>query len=508
MPATTLQGLAPSRAIARPDIPHATRGRFRRIKTSLTCLMLGIYFLTPWLRWERGEGLPGQAVLFDLPGRRLMVFGLEFWPQDLPIAVGMMIFGAMALFFATTLAGRVWCGFACPQTVWSDLFFAVDRLIVRLVGKGASERRLRTVAWLLIALATGVGFTGYFIDAPTLPGLLLTGRAPAIAYATVLVLTGTTWLLAAYARERVCLHMCPWPRFQAALLDRQSLVVTYQHGRGEPRGRRRTPLRPDLALHGFGELQSTGPAIGPAPAAPRLMGLVAEAVAFSALAPSPSLRGDCIDCTRCVTVCPTGVDIRRGLQMGCIGCGLCIDACNEVMARLDRPEGLIRFDVESAPRRSFLAPPRVDWLRPKALAFGLAALLALGFSGYGMATLAQVSVHAEPQRNPPFVQLSDGSVRNDYALRLAHRRAGLARVALHAEGLNGALLRLGTQDLPAAEVVRVAIGSDRTLDERLLVVLPARAAPSGRQDFTVVVREAETGEELARIPTYFWGPER
>lgn len=504
MPATTLQGLAPSRAIARPDIPHAVRGRFRRLKTALTVVLLGLYFLTPWLRWERGPGLPGQAVLFDLPGRRLMVFGLEFWPQDLPIAAGMMVFGAMALFFATTLAGRVWCGFACPQTVWSDLFFAVDRLIVRLVSKGAAERRLRTVAWLLIALATGITFTAYFIDAPTLPGRLLAGQAPATAYATVLVLTGTTWLLAAYARERVCLHMCPWPRFQAALLDRQSLVVTYQHGRGEPRGRRRTPLRPDLAGQGFGEPQPTGPA----PAAPRLMGLVAEAVAFSAPEPFPSLRGDCIDCTRCVTVCPTGVDIRRGLQMGCIGCGLCIDACNEVMVKLDRPEGLIRFDVESAPLRPLLAPPRVDWLRPKALAFGLAALLALGFSGYGMATLPPVSAHAEPQRNPPFVQLSDGSVRNDYALRLAHRRAGLAEVALRVEGLEGAQLRLGTQEGAPAPMLRIAIGPDRSLDERLLVQLPRADVPSGRHDIAIVLTDPDSGAELARLPSYFWGPER
>lgn len=508
MPATALQGLAPARAIVRPDIPHAVRGRFRRIKTALTVVLLGFFFLTPWLRWERGEGLPGQAVLFDLPGRRLMVFGLEFWPQDLPIAVGMMVFGAMALFFATTLAGRVWCGFACPQTVWSDLFFAVDRLIVRLVGKGAAERWLRTMAWILIALVTGVGFTAYFIDASTLPGLLLAGQAPAIAYATVLVLTGTTWLLAAYARERVCLHMCPWPRFQAALLDRQSLVVTYQHGRGEPRGRRRMPLRPDLA--------------GPAQATPGLMALVREATAFSATAfsatafsasdavsaPVAGLRGDCIDCTRCVTVCPTGVDIRRGLQMGCIGCGLCIDACNEVMVRLDRPEGLIRFDGEAAPGLSTRAAPRVDWLRPKALAFGLAALLALGFSGYGMATLPPVSAHAEPQRNPPFVQLSDGSVRNDYALRLAHRRAGLAEVTLRVEGLEGAQLRLGTQEGAPAPLLHIAIGPDRSLDERLLVQLPRAAVPSGRHAIIIVLSDPESGAELARLPSYFWGPER
>lgn len=489
MPATTLQGLAPARDIVRPEIPHAVRGRFRSLKTVLTCGMLGFFFLAPWLRWDRGPGLPGQAILFDLPGRRLFVFGLEFWPQDLPIAVGMMIFGALALFFATTLAGRIWCGFACPQTVWSDLFFAVDRLIVRLVGKGPMERRLRTAAWILLALATGFGFTAYFIDAPTLPGLVLDGRAPAMAYATILVLTGTTWLLAAYARERVCLHMCPWPRFQAALLDPQSLVVTYQGWRGEPRGRKRTPLRRDLADF---RLADTG-----------LAALAREAASFSG-----EVRGDCIDCTRCVTVCPTGVDIRRGLQMGCIGCGLCIDACNEVMARLDRPAGLIRFDVEDAVQRPGFAAPRLEWLRPKALAFGLAALIALGLSGYGMATLADVTAHVEPQRNPPFVQLSDGSVRNDYALRLAHRRGGLDAVALHVEGLEGAELRLGAHEGAPARALRASIGASRSLDERLLITLPRRAAPQGRADIEVVLTDPASGEELGRVATYFWGPER
>lgn len=493
MPASALPGLVPARATLRPDIPHAVRGRFRRIKTGLTCAMLGFFFLAPWLRWERGEGLPGQAVLFDLPGRRLFVFGLEFWPQDLPIAVGLMVAGALALFYATTLAGRVWCGFACPQTVWSDLFFAVDRLIVRCVGKGARERRLRTLAWLLIALATGIGFTSYFIDATALPGLLLGGEAPATAYITVLLLTGTTWLLAAHARERVCLHMCPWPRFQAALLDRQSLVVTYQAWRGEPRGRKRDALRPDL--------------IEPELPAPGLFALAREASSLAVTPTSAPLRGDCIDCTRCVTACPTGVDIRNGLQMGCIGCGLCIDACDEVMAKLARPAGLIRFDGETAPGDHRRAAPRIGWLRPKALAFGLAALLAFGLSAYGMATLADVSVHAEPQRNPPFVQLSDGSVRNDLALRLAHRRPGLSAVTLHVEGLDGARLRLGTLDQPPAARLDIAIGAGRSLDERVLITLPRASAPRGRQSFELVLADAATGEELARLPSYFWGPE-
>jgi polyferredoxin len=494
MPATTLPGLAPARAVVRPDIPHAVRGRFRRIKTGLTWGMLGFFFLVPWLRWDRGPDLPGQAVLFDLPGRRLFVFGLEFWPQDLPIAVGLMIAGALALFYATTLAGRVWCGFACPQTVWSDLFFTVDRLIVRLVGKGTRERHLRTLAWLLIALATGLGFTSYFIDAPALPGLLFGGQAPAMAYATVLLLTATTWLLAAHARERVCLHMCPWPRFQAALLDRESLVVTYQAGRGEPRGRKRDALRPELAK--------------PEESAPSLLALARDASAFTVPPPSAPLRGDCIDCTRCVTACPTGVDIRNGLQMGCIGCGLCIDACDEVMAKLERPAGLICFDVETAPGDSRQSAPRIGWLRPKALAFGLAALLAFGLSAYGMATLPDVTAHAEPQRNPPFVQLSDGSVRNDLALRLAHRRPGLSAVTLHVEGLDSAQLRLGTLDQPPGTRLDIAIGAGRSLDERLLITLPRANAPKGRRDFDLVLADGATGEELARLPSYFWGPER
>jgi len=473
------------RSIVRPEIPHGVSGRNRSIKTILNTLMLSFFFGAPWLRWDRGPSLPDQALLFDMPGRRLFVFGLEFWPQDLPIAVGVMIGAALALFYATTLAGRVWCGFSCPQTVWSDLFFSIDRLIARFSGRGSGERMMRMAVWLAISALTGLGFATWFNDAPTLASNVFTGSASAGAYATILLLTGTTFFLAAYARERVCLHMCPWPRFQAALLDRQSLVVTYQDWRGEPRGRKRIPLRPDLSETGLARI-------------------ALEAVDLGG---QLQTRGDCIDCTRCVTACPTGVDIRKGLQMGCIGCGLCIDACDDVMTRLERPKGLIRFDNEtSATARSYEAPS-IDWLRPKAMVLALATLIAISLSAWGAATMPRLVAHAEPQRNPPFIRMSDGSIRNDYALRLSHRIAELPTVSIRIDGLDGADMRLGAQPDGKDATLSIPVGANRSAEERILITLPAQAAPKGRQDFAFVLHDNE-GWEIARIASYFWGPQR
>lgn len=471
------------RLVVRPDIPHAVKGRFRSIKTVLATFLLTLYFATPWARWDRGPHLPDQAVMVDLPDRRLFVFGLEFWPRDLPIAVGIMVFSALALFCATSVAGRVWCGFACPQTVWSDLFFAVDRLVGRLVGPGGRKGLVRNLAWIMIAVCTAFGFTAFFTDVTTLSGRLFTGEAPLAAYLTILILSSTTWIFAAYARERICLHMCPWPRFQAALLDRRSLVVTYQAWRGEPRGRKRVALRADLRE-------------------PSLVTLARDATAVD-----QNMRGDCIDCTRCVTVCPTGVDIRNGLQMGCIGCGLCIDACDGVMVKLKRPPGLIRFDTESSERRRSFDPVRPQWRSSKALMFALAALAVLGMCLFGIATMPDIEAHLEAQRNPPFVQLSDGSIRNDYALRLTHRMDHLPGVVLAVEGLPGAVLR-GGEAASGSETVLLKPDTNRAIDDRILISLRPGEVPSGRTLFTFVLTDADSGRELLRIASYFWGPEK
>jgi len=476
----TLTAPRAARPAPRRSVPQAVQGRYRRIKTLLTGGLLALFFVTPWLRFDRGESLPGQAVLFDVAGRRMFAFGLEFWPQDLPLAVGVLVLAACGLFYATTLAGRVWCGFACPQTVWSDLYFAVERWTERLTGRDSPlGRAVRSILWIAIAVVTGFGFTAYFVDVTTLPWRLVSGTAPLGAYVTVGLLTLTTWLLAAYARERVCLHMCPWPRFQAALLDRHSLVVTYQAWRGEPRGRKRVPLRPDLAH-------------------PTLEQLVSSATA-------EVIRGDCIDCTRCVTVCPTGVDIRHGLQMGCIGCGLCIDACDDVMTRIDRPAGLIRFDTESAEARRSFTPARITWLRPKAMLFATACLLALGGIGYGMSHLASVTIDMDPQRNPPFVRLTDGSVRNDYVFRLAHRRGHLPAVTLSVEGLPAATLRAGSHEGAGAATLTLPVDGDRTAGDRLLITVPKGSVPSGRTPVTFVFTDPATGERIGAVDSYFWG---
>ena len=310
---------------ARPKIyPQKVSGTFRRIKWAVLLVTLGIYYLLPFVRWDRGEGAPSQAVLVDFPGRRFYFFFIEIWPQEVYYLTGLLIIAAMALFLMNAVAGRVWCGYLCPQTVWTDLFFAVERFFegdrrARMLRDDApwtADKLLRKAGkhavWLFIAWWTGGAWVLYFADAPTLVKDLATFQAPFIAYASIGVLTFTTYTLAGHMREQVCVYMCPWPRIQAALTDEYALNVTYRRDRGEPRA----SVKKSAVL--------------------RDKGLPA---------------GDCVDCNQCVAVCPTGVDIRDGASLGCIQCGLCIDACDTVMAKIGRPERLIAYDTEVNIRR-------------------------------------------------------------------------------------------------------------------------------------------------------------
>jgi cytochrome c oxidase accessory protein FixG len=280
--------------------PRSVSGLFRRLKWAALIVLLAIYYIVPWIRWDRGPEAPDQAVLADMAGRRLYFFFIEIWPQEIYYLTGLLVLSAVALFLITSLAGRIWCGYACPQTVWTDLFMWVERKIegdrserIRLdkgpftLGK-LQKKLMKHGAWLLIALLTGGAWVMYFTDAPTLIHDLLHFQASAQSVFFIGLFTATTYLLAGWAREQVCTYMCPWPRFQSAMIDEDSLIVTYEAWRGEPRGAKRK----DESWDG---------------------------------------RGDCIDCKACVHVCPTGIDIRDGLQMECIGCGLCVDACNTIM---------------------------------------------------------------------------------------------------------------------------------------------------------------------------------
>ena len=292
---------------ARQEVyPRSVSGRFRNIKWTLMVFCLGVYYFLPFLRWDRGAGAPGQAVLVDFPNQRFYFFFIELWPQEVYYFTGLLIIAAMILFLMNAIAGRIWCGYLCPQTVWTDLYFAVERLIegdrrerIRKSQSPLSVRRVAEIAtkhaiWLGIAWWTGGAWVLYFADAPTLVRELATLQAPFVAYVWIGILTFTTYTLAGFMREQVCVYMCPWPRIQAALTDEWALNVAYRRDRGEPR----------MSLKKAEDERAAG---------------------------QPA--GDCIDCLQCVAVCPTGVDIREGAQLGCIQCGLCIDACDPQFPR-------------------------------------------------------------------------------------------------------------------------------------------------------------------------------
>ena len=317
--------------------PRAVKGLWRRVKWLAVVVLLGVYYLVPWLRWDRGPNAPSQAILIDLDGRRGWFFDVVIWPQEIYFVTGFLILAAFGLFFATALFGRVWCGFACPQTVWTDLFMLVERLIegdrnermrvdrAPMSTAKAARKGLKHAVWIAIAAATGGAWIFYFVDAPTTLARIFRGEASLEVYFFVGLFTATTYVLAGWAREQVCTYMCPWPRFQAAMLDEQSVIVTYQKWRGEPRGK-----------HKAGDGWEG--------------------------------HGDCVDCSLCVAVCPTGIDIRDGQQIECIGCGLCIDACNQTMSKVDRPRDLIRWERSLGHRRAEEAAPAAA-VRPRTILY-------------------------------------------------------------------------------------------------------------------------------------------
>ncbi|UGB26219.1 cytochrome c oxidase accessory protein CcoG [Methylorubrum sp. B1-46] len=455
--------------------PQSVRGTFRTIKWVLLAITLGIYYLVPFLRWNRGAGEPSQAVLIDLDRGRFYFFSIELWPQDVTYIMGLLILAAFTLFLMNAVAGRVWCGYLCPQTVWTDLFLAVERLIegdrrARLKLDAASWslakvalRSVKHATWLMIAWWTGGAWVLYFADAPTLVGQLATLQAPAVAYIAILILTATTYLLAGHMREQVCTYMCPWPRIQGALTDEHSLNILYRGDRGEPR----TPAKRAATLRAAGQ-----------PA------------------------GDCVDCFACVTACPAGIDIRDGLQMDCIQCGLCVDACDTVMGKLGRPSGLIGYDTEANCRsRAAGRPPVSRILRPRTMLYGVLVVGVGGSMLYALATRSFTGLSVLHDRNPLFVTLSDGSVRNGYTVRLINKRSEERHFALAVEGLPDARVELvgGMPDV-------MPVPSDSTQEFRVLIFAPAGARQDPSVPLTFRISDPATGE-TARAQDTFKAPD-
>jgi len=458
--------------------PQRVSGTYRRIKWIVLLVTLGIYYMLPFVRWDRGPNAPSQAVLIDFPARRFYFFFIEIWPQEIYYLTGLLILAAMALFLMNAVAGRIWCGYLCPQTVWTDLFQAVERLtegdrrehLLRDRGPWTMDRVARIVAkhflWLVIAWWTGGAWVLYFADAPTLVRELATGEASVVAYAWIGILTFTTYALAGHMREQVCLYMCPWPRIQAALTDEYALNVTYRYDRGEPR----ESIKKSIAL--------------------RQKGLSA---------------GDCIDCQQCVHVCPTGIDIRGGANLGCIQCGLCIDACDSVMAKIGRPARLIAYDTDvNIRRRSEGKAPFFRIVRGRTLVYvGMIAIVGAVML-YALTTRQNVGLNVIHDRNPLFVRLSDGAIRNAYTVRLINKRTEAREFTFEVENLPGPMVDIAGIPVQENGSRLIEVGPDQTREIRVLVTyrksLPASSVPIG-----FVIKDHQTGEAAEAVDN-FRGP--
>ena len=460
--------------------PKAVHGPVRRVKWIVLGVCLAIYYALPWLRWHRGPNRPTQAVLLDVWNARFYLFDVELWPQDIYFLSGLLILAAVGLFLVTSLFGRVWCGYTCPQTVWTDLFMQIERVIegdrnermrrdAELVTFDTVRRKtLKHAAWLFIAFWTGGAWIMYYVDAPTVTIEFWTGNASAAVYFFIGLFTLTTYALAGWAREQVCTYMCPWPRFQAAMLDEQTVTVTYQGWRGEPRERgRRDP--PSLRAN-------------------------------------HSVGGDCIDCGACVTACPTGIDIRDGIQLECINCGLCVDACNHVMERVGRPLALITWD--SLARQAAKAQGHTEklrLLRPRSLIYAGAMAFALTVMGIAFFTRSTVELSVERDRAPLFVQLPDGSIRNGYTVRIVNKTAAVAEFELHIEGLPSARLALADAPVPPGPRLALLVQTDAVGAYRVLVTAPRDATVGETREVDFLLDQPQTFVTM-RYRSTFRGP--
>jgi cytochrome c oxidase accessory protein FixG len=460
--------------------PQRVAGTFRRIKWAVLFVTLGIYYLLPFVRWDRGPNAPSQAVLIDFPNRRFYFFFIEIWPQEFYYLTGLLILAAMALFLMNAIAGRLWCGYLCPQTVWTDLFLAIERWtegdrrehMQRDRQPWTLERAARAgqkhFLWLMVAWWTGGAWVLYFADAPTLVRDLATVQAPFVAYVFIALLTFTTYALAGWMREQVCVYMCPWPRIQAALTDEYALNVTYRYDRGEPRA----------SLKKAVELREQG-----APA------------------------GDCIDCLQCVHVCPTGVDIRNGPDLGCIQCGLCIDACDAVMKKIGRPARLIAYDTDiNTKRRLEGQTPFYRIVRTRTALYAAIIAVVVAVMAYALATRRAEAVSVIHDRNPLYVRLSDGSLRNAYAIRILNKRLDTETFVLKVTGLPDADVDvIGGSSFSGANPL-IEVGPDQSRELRVLVTARGRLAPGASIPLTFTITRVAGDAPAASASDHFLAP--
>jgi cytochrome c oxidase accessory protein FixG len=400
--------------------PREVHGLFANLRITAVGVLLGLYYLLPWLQWN-GR----QAVLLDMPARKFYLFGLTLWPQDFVIFAGLLIAAGFSLFFFTALAGRLWCGYACPQTVWTETFLWIEHWIegdrmqqMKLDQSPMSARKFRIkflkhFLWAAFALFTGFTFVAYFTPLKELAHRLVTFDLGPWETFWLLFYSFATWGNAGFLREQVCKYMCPYARFQSAMFDDDTLIISYDEKRGEPRGSRK---------RGVDSLRT---------------GL-----------------GDCIDCTMCVQVCPTGIDIRHGLQYECIGCSACIDVCDDVMEKMGYAPGLIRYTTQNA-----LAGKTSRILRPRILIYGAFLTAVFAAVGYTIVTRTPVELDVIRDRNQLFRETNEGLIENVYTLAIVNMDEAPHAFEVSVEGIEGLTLDMDekTIQVDAATVKNVPL---------------------------------------------------
>lgn len=528
--------------------PREVDGRFQRLRTAAVFWLLGMYYLFPWLNWD-----DRQAVLFDLPARKFYVFSLNFWPQDFFFLALLLIMAGLSLFFFTALAGRLWCGYACPQTVWTEVFLWMERWCEgdrlrrmkldaapwraeKLIRKGGKH-----LLWLVFALWTGFTFVGFFTPIRDLAERLLPFAWGGWETFWVLFYSLATWGNAGFLREQVCKYMCPYARFQSAMFDRNTLIIAYDERRGEPRGSRkrgtgsildtgrglldagtarawvaraahaeklRGSVRVSTALADRHTPEPPTPPASPAPVsqdgdpAPATLGRDGGHGSTPALAPTganrvaaidPGALGDCIDCTLCVQVCPTGIDIRNGLQYECIACGACIDACDQVMDRMGYPRGLVRYATQNALDGR---PSRV--LRPRIVVY--AVLLGVLFAGWawGISQRSGLIVEVLRDRNALYRETADGRIENVYTVKLVNKQVRAHRYVLDVVG-DAAISLVGAP-------IEVSAGPEQVVTVAVTLSTPA-AGTGGRRDIELRVYALDDPDLRVSRPTRFIAPQ-
>jgi cytochrome c oxidase accessory protein FixG len=458
-----------TRALPEPDsyyvaekkiYPREVSGRFASLRTLAMWALLGLFYVMPWVTWN-GR----QAVLFDLPARKFYVFSLVLWPQDFIFLTALLVLAALTLFFFTTIAGRLWCGYACPQTVWTETFLWLERFAegsrterIKL-DKGPwnarklARKALKQFLWLSFALWTGATFVGFFTPIESLLARTMTLSLGPWETFWTLFYGFATYGNAGYLREQVCKYMCPYARFQSAMFDRDTLIVTYDTERGEPRGSRRKGT--DIAA---------------------------------------AKLGACVDCTMCVQVCPTGIDIRKGLQYECIACAACVDACDTVMDKMGYARGLIRYTTQNALEKK---PTRV--LRPRVTVYGaLLSGLVIAFV-VGLLVRKPVEVDVIRDRNVLYRMLDDGRVENVYNVKILNKSEQAHRFIVTVKGEGGL-----SMDPPAA---RFDVASGDVFPAAIRVRRSA-FEPLGPQDIEFVVRAEDDASLIARSDARFLAPTR